>query len=61
MSEATSKSLDRQDIEAMSETRLADLLHELGSTRSALRGELARLEDSIGRLEIELARRGAGG
>lgn len=61
MSEATTTSLDEQDIEAMSETRLADLLHELGSRRSALRNELARLEDRIERLEIELARRGAGG
>ena len=61
MTEATTPSLDEQGIDAMSELRIADLLQELESKRRALRDELGRINDMIERLEIELARRGAGG
>jgi hypothetical protein len=48
-------------IEALSELELAELLRELGRRRTAARDELARLDEAIERLEVELAGRGAGG
>jgi hypothetical protein len=50
-----------ETIEAASETRLAEMLHELSGKHGALREELGRLEGWIERIEIELARRGSGG
>ena len=50
-----------ENLEAATEERLAGLLRELGARRNALREELGILERSIEELEVELARRGAGG
>jgi hypothetical protein len=48
-------------LEAATEEQLARYLQDLGARRGALREELGRLEQSIEELEVELARRGAGG
>lgn len=48
-------------LEAASEERLAQLLQDLGARQGALREELGRIEQTIEQLEVELARRGAGG
>jgi hypothetical protein len=48
-------------LEAATEAQLARHLQDLGARRDALRRELGRLEESIEELEVELARRGAGG
>ena len=48
-------------LETATEEQLARHLHDLGTRRDALREELGRLEQSIEELEVELARRGAGG
>jgi hypothetical protein len=48
-------------LEAATEAQLARHLQDLGAGRDALRRELGRLEESIEELEVELARRGAGG
>lgn len=57
-----SATLSRDEaIEAVSEMRLAGLLRELGARRTVLAAELERLDDTVERLEIELARRGSGG
>jgi hypothetical protein len=53
--------LDDEAIEAVSEMRIAELLRELGGRRSVLAAELERLDDTVERLETELARRGSGG
>jgi hypothetical protein len=47
--------------ETATEEQLARHLQELGARRNVLRGELEQLEQSIEGLEVELARRGAGG
>jgi len=47
--------------ETATEEQLAEHLQELGARRNVLRGELEQLEQSIEDLEVELARRGAGG
>jgi hypothetical protein len=44
-------------LESATEEQLARHLQELGARRDAVRGELAQLEE----IEVELARRGAGG
>ena len=48
-------------LETATEEQLARHLQELGARRNVLRGELEQLEQSIEDLEVELARRGAGG
>ena len=48
-------------LETATEEQLARHLQGLGARRAALREELGRLEQSIEELEVELARRGAGG
>jgi hypothetical protein len=48
-------------LESATEEQLARHLQDLGARRDALRHELGRLEESIEGLEVELARRGAGG
>ena len=48
-------------LETATEEQLARHLQELGARRSVLREELGRLEQSIEEVEVELARRGAGG
>jgi hypothetical protein len=48
-------------LETATEEQLAGHLQELGARRSVLREELGRLEQSIEEVEVELARRGAGG
>jgi prefoldin subunit 5 len=48
-------------LETATEEQLARHLQELGARRDVLREELGRLEQSIEQLEVELARRGAGG
>ena len=48
-------------LETATEEQLARHLQELGARRNDLRGELEQLEQSIEDLEVELARRGAGG
>ncbi|HXV35323.1 MAG TPA: hypothetical protein VD769_15050 [Gaiellaceae bacterium] len=48
-------------MESATEEQLARHLQELGARRDAVREELGRLERSIEELEVELARRGAGG
>jgi hypothetical protein len=48
-------------LEAATEEQLARYLQDLGARRDDLREELGRLEQSIEELEVELARRGAGG
>ena len=53
--------LVEESVESASEERLAHLLRDLGARRGALREELGRIEHVIEQLEIELARRGAGG
>jgi hypothetical protein len=48
-------------LDGVTEERLATLLRDLSGRRAALRAELDRLEESLERIEVELARRGAGG
>ena len=48
-------------LETATEEQLARHLQDLGLRRDALCDELGRLERSIEELEVELARRGAGG
>ena len=48
-------------LEAATEEQLARHLQELGARREVVGDELERLERSIEEIEIELARRGAGG
>ena len=48
-------------LETATEEQLARHLQELGARRDLLREELGRLERSVEELEVELARRGAGG
>jgi prefoldin subunit 5 len=48
-------------LESATEEQLARHLQELGARRDAVSGELAQLERSIEEVEVELARRGAGG
>jgi hypothetical protein len=48
-------------LETATEEQLARHLQELGARRNVLREELGLLERSIEELEVELARRGAGG
>lgn len=48
-------------LETATEEQLARHLQGLSGRRDALREELGRLEQSIEELEVELARRGAGG
>ena len=48
-------------LDTATEEQLARHLQDLGARRGALREELGRLEQSIEELEVELARRGAGG
>ncbi len=50
-----------ENLESAPEERLAAILQELGARRKVVRDELGRLERAIERLEVELARRGAGG
>jgi hypothetical protein len=50
-----------EGVASASEERLAHLLQDLGARRGALREELGRIEEAIEQLEVELARRGAGG
>ena len=48
-------------LETATEEQLARHLQELGARRDILRDELGRIEQTIEELEVELARRGAGG
>jgi hypothetical protein len=48
-------------LETATEEQLARHLQDLGARRDALREDLGRLERSIEGIEVELARRGAGG
>jgi hypothetical protein len=48
-------------LETATEEQLARHLQELGGRRDVLRDELGRIEQTIEELEVELARRGAGG
>lgn len=48
-------------LETATEEQLARHLRELGTRRDVLRDELGRTEQTIEELEVELARRGAGG
>jgi prefoldin subunit 5 len=48
-------------LESATEAQLARHLQDLGARRDALSEELGQLERSIEELEVELARRGAGG
>ena len=48
-------------LETATEEQLARHLRELGTRRDVLRDELGRTEQMIEELEVELARRGAGG
>ncbi|HSF02493.1 MAG TPA: hypothetical protein VLA62_05760 [Solirubrobacterales bacterium] len=48
-------------LETATEEQLARHLQELGTRRDVLRDELGRTEQTIEELEVELARRGAGG
>jgi prefoldin subunit 5 len=48
-------------LETATEEQLARHLQELGARRDLMREELGRLERSVEELEVELARRGAGG
>lgn len=48
-------------LETATEEQLARHLQELGARRDVLRDELERIEQTIEELEVELARRGAGG
>ena len=48
-------------LESATEEQLAQILQDLGARRDALRGELGRLDRSMEEVEVELARRGAGG
>ena len=48
-------------LESATEEQLAGHLQELGARREVVSDELGRLERSIEEIEIELARRGAGG
>lgn len=48
-------------LETATEEQLARHLQELGARRDVLRDELGRTEQTIEELEVELARRGAGG
>lgn len=48
-------------LETATEEQLARHLQELGTRRDVLRDELGRTEQMIEELEVELARRGAGG
>ena len=59
--ETRAPSLARESLEAASEEWLAQLLQDLGAQQRALREELGRIEQTIEQLEVELARRGAGG
>jgi hypothetical protein len=59
--ETRAPSLVEEGVASASEERLAHLLQDLGARRGALREELGRIEEAIEQLEVELARRGAGG
>jgi hypothetical protein len=59
--ETRAPSLARESLEAASEEWLAQLLRDLGAQQRVLQGELGRIEQTIEQLEVELARRGAGG
>jgi hypothetical protein len=48
-------------LESATEEQLARHLRELGARREVVSDELGRLERSIEEIEVELARRGAGG
>ena len=48
-------------LESADEEQLARYLQELGTRRDAVSEELGQLERSIKEIEVELARRGAGG
>jgi hypothetical protein len=61
MADETTITFPDEAVEAASETRLAEMLHELSARQGALREELGRLEGWIERVEVELARRGSGG
>lgn len=49
------------DLGSATEDQLAETLRNLGARRDALRDELSRLDQSMEQVEVELARRGAGG
>jgi hypothetical protein len=59
--ETRAPSLARESLEAASEEWLAQLLQDLGAQQRVLQEELGRIEQTIEQLEVELARRGAGG
>ena len=50
-----------EDLGSATEDQLAETLRNLGARRDALRDELSRLDQSMEQVEVELARRGAGG
>jgi pyruvate/2-oxoacid:ferredoxin oxidoreductase beta subunit len=50
-----------EDLGSATEDQLAGTLRNLGARRDALRDELSRLDQSMEQVEVELARRGAGG
>ena len=59
--ETRNPSVVEEGLEGASEEQLAELLQDLGARQGALREELGRIERTIEQLEVELARRGAGG
>jgi prefoldin subunit 5 len=61
LDEQRSPSLVEEDLDSATEERLAAILRDLEARRDALRDELTRLDQSMEQVEIELARRGAGG
>ncbi len=50
-----------ESLDGATEERLAALLRDLSARRGVLRAELRQLERALERVEIELAKRGAGG
>jgi len=50
-----------EDLGSATEDQLAETLRTLGARRDALHNELSRLDQSMEQVEVELARRGAGG
>ena len=50
-----------EDLGSATEDQLAETLRTLGARRDALHDELNRLDQSMEQVEVELARRGAGG
>jgi hypothetical protein len=61
MVDETQTPLPIQGLDGATEERLATFLRDLTARRGALRAELRQLERALEEVEVELARRGAGG